>query len=607
MWFTPNEIQSLPENSGVYQYFDAQDQVLYIGKAKNLKKRVSSYFLRQTQHSTRIAQMVAQIAKIFIHLTPHENDALILENHLIRQHKPKYNVIFKDDKSYPFLKISAHAAPRLFLFRGKSRDGQVFGPYPDAQAARQSVEILQRIFKLRTCEDSVFSHRQKPCLLYQIKRCSAPCVGFADNYAQDVAHTITFLKGEHQAVFHQLETRMHQHAQNHAFEQAAVLRDQIQALHALFKNQSMDVQKNWDVDIIHFAIEGAHIAIVLGMVRSGRHLGYKSSVHKLELVNLLNATDEPSADFMECLQAYIAQQYFLDDRKRYILLPISQKAWNTMQEKEEMQDFMPNLHYLSHRHLVSKTWLAAAQENAFMLLQRHLSSQKTVDQQIFQLKQHLTRLDLNPHIECFDISHTHGEHTKASCVVFKDKALVRSQFRHFNVLPKVGGDDYEAMYLAVRMRYKAHAADALPHLILIDGGLGQVHAAIQAMQDLNLPIDAIAGIVKGEKRQVGLERLILYDGEVIEFAPQDAALLLLARIRDAAHDFAVHKMRLQRSKTVQKSALDDVAGIGPAKRRRLLTRFGSVAAIRQAGVHELMQVGGISQKLAEDILLVLQA
>lgn len=665
-YFTPAQLGDIPLQSGVYMYFDAQHQLLYIGKAKCLQKRVKSYFQKQ-EHSERIAQMIGQIVYIDITITQTETEALILENHLIRSKQPKYNIIFKDDKSYPFLKISKHAFPRLSVFRSKgthandslnqentvqitehtiqTKNNQanitqnqfhksisyLFGPYPNSQSVYASIELLQKIFKLRTCEDTVFASRSKPCLLYQIKRCSGPCLNLNPSYEQDVGQAIAFLKGKQKDVMQSIETQMYSASESMQFEKAAELRDQLQALNDLFKQQNVVIHKNWDVDVLAIAQKGASFALVVAMIRQGRHLGYQryqytlkqSKPNKLNknyplntLENLENLENPENIDLIEAqptehiedaqelIQAYLTHSYTLKTGKNYIVLPeflVSKTLW------QEWQVFMPKFKYLNPNTDFAKSWLESAQENAQLDLMKYLNQTQQVDQQLIALKQLLPKLNLtqsNVHIECFDISHTSGEHTKASCVVFFDKALQKKDYRHFNLDNlESKGDDYAAMEQAIVKRYKNMLPEHMPHLILIDGGIGQVHAAMKGLEACNLQayIPNLLGIRKGEKRKVGLETLVYSTGEEISPNYYDLGLLLLANIRDSAHDYAVAKMRHKRSNALKHSVLDDVEGIGAVKRKRLISHFGGLQGLQQATVQELMQVPGISMLLAEKI------
>jgi excinuclease ABC subunit C len=668
MWFNPKEakeIKEIPQYSGVYQYFDKNNQLLYVGKAKNLKKRVASYFMK-ADHSPRIAQMILQIDKIFIQITATEIDALILENHMIRANKPKYNIIFRDDKSYPYLKISDHPYPRLSLTRGKQNKGYLFGPYPNTYAARESLELLQKFFKLRSCEDGDFASRKKPCLLYQIKRCSAPCMqNFLDKnnsknlnqnsnqnaiknismdilkqgaqelkdiqnifgsvgnaYDKEVENAKQFLKGDYQNIFQNLENKMYALAADLEFEQAALIRNQISQLNELFKQQNMDIKKNWDVDVIAFAYTAPYLTIAVGVIRAGRHLGHKIYQERVEGMlldaqHLANQTFENNVfldvgvDGMnavyEIIFEYLSQTYIKEmdaevKRKRYILIDIPSKIWQTQ------QNFMPRFKYLSHRYTHAQEWLKNTQQNADLNLARHINSQKQTEQQIYALKELLELPNLNPHIECFDISHTGGDFTKASCVVFKNKQFQVSEFRHFNLELEQKGDDYAAMRQALHKRYKNHHAEQLPDVLLVDGGLGQLNIAIEVMQSLNLPTHQIFGISKGEGRKVGLETILFANGrESIIPGLHNLGLLLLAKIRDQAHDYAVDKMRIKRDKKIKSSILDEIPGIGAIKRKRLLTRFGGLTGLIAASVDDLMQVEGISRAIAEDIFTYLQS
>ncbi len=623
MYFGKDEIKHIPEQAGVYKYYDVDKNLLYIGKAKNLCKRVASYFGHKNLPE-RTLRMIEQINSIFVTVTQSETEALILENNLIRLERPKYNIVFKDDKSYPYIKISKHSYPRLNSFRGKNTDQSLlFGPYPNTHSLRENIQTLQRIFKLRTCEDSSFKNRSKPCMLYQIKRCSGPCVNLisAEQYQHDVQQAIQFLKGQHKALFLNLEQQMTSYAHTQKYEQAAIVRDQISALSDLFKQQNIDIAKNINVDIIGFDQQFNKLCIAIGIIRNGKHLGYKYYIQDMEAaaavaieleaqIDIKNVTDINDDNqinknntlntIQKMIVMYIQQQteYIFQhiNKLRILSIHLDHEAWL------DIQTFLPHMQAYKADSVHSKSWLDSAMQNAQLHLKQLLNNQSSTKQQIIALKELIQLQHINPHIECFDISHTSGEFTKASCVVFQNAALNRKDFRHYNLELEQKSDDYEAMRKAVLKRYKNSKAETLPDVVLIDGGLGQVNAAIQVFEALNLPTCAIIGIAKGDKRKVGLETLIFADGRPsITPSLSNMGLILLTKIRDCAHDYAVLKMSIKRSHTQYNSELDNIEGIGSVKKKRLIMHFGGIQGIKQAGISELMQVNGIHQELAERI------
>jgi excinuclease ABC subunit C len=603
MYFSKDEIKHIPEQAGVYKYYDQYKNLLYIGKAKNLYKRVASYFGHKNLPE-RTLRMIEQINSIFVTVTQSETEALILENNLIRLEHPKYNIIFKDDKSYPYIKISKHAYPRLNSFRGKNNDQSLlFGPYPNTHSLRENIQTLQRIFKLRTCEDSSFKNRSKPCMLYQIKRCSAPCVGLisAEHYQHDVQQAIQFLKGQHKTLFLSLEQQMTLYSEKQNYEQAAVVRDQISALSDLFKQQNIDIAKNINVDVIGIDQQFNKLCIAIGIVRNGKHLGYKYFIQDMNLLEDLLEIEADTTDTIEkMIVTYIQQQndYIFQHTNKLRILSshLNQAAWL------EVHAFLPHMKAYKADSTHAKSWLDSAMQNAQLHLKQFLNNQSNTKQQILALKALLNLVHINPHIECFDISHTSGEFTKASCVVFQNGILDRKCFRHYNLELQQKSDDYEAMREAVFKRYKNSTPENLPDVILIDGGLGQVNSAIQVFESLNLPIHGIIGIAKGDKRKVGLETLIFADGRPsISPSLSDMGLILLTKIRDCAHDYAVLKMSIKRSHTQYHSELDQIDGVGAIKKKRLIMHFGGIQGIKQASVAELMHINGIHQELAERI------
>jgi len=590
-------LATLTELPGVYRMLDAKGNVLYVGKAKNLKKRVSSYF-RENHPSPRIALMVAQIARVETTVTRSEAEALLLENNLIKSLSPRYNILFRDDKSYPYIVITRDESPRLGFFRGKTdRKSEYFGPFPSSTAVRESIALLQRMFRLRTCESSVFNNRSRPCLLYQIKRCSGPCVGLIapEAYAQDVQMATMFLLGRHQEVIGRLNDAMDQAATELAFEQAAIFRDQIQSLRQVQNKQYVESSRGEDVDIIVVVEEGGMICVNLAMVRGGRHLGDKTQFPS-------NAGDSSQT---EVLSAFISQHYLEH--------PIPTRLYlNQAMPDDEVANTLGELAgrpvpVLEARQTMQRVWVEMAEQNAKLAIH---ARRNTLSRQTTRLKalQELLSIEIDEgreaRIECFDISHTQGESTVASCVIYQGNGMRKSEYRRFNIQGIKPGDDYAAIRQAVQRRYeKVASGDAVaPTLILIDGGKGQVSSAYSVLEEIGLTHLPMVGVAKGKGRKPGLESLIFADGsEPVQLEPEHPALHLIQEIRDEAHRFAISGHRAQRSKTRRTSRLDEITGIGPKRRKALIAHFGGLQGISNAGVDQLTAVPGISRELAETI------
>ncbi|CAM5796984.1 excinuclease ABC subunit UvrC [Rhizobacter fulvus] len=619
------EVAALPNLPGVYRYFDAQDAVLYVGKARDLKKRVSSYF-QKNHGGTRIGHMITKIARLQTTVVRSEAEALLLENNLIKTLAPRYNILFRDDKSYPYLKIVSGPFPRVAYYRGSvDQKHRYFGPFPSAWAVKESIQMIQKVFRLRTCEDTVFANRTRPCLLYQIKRCSGPCVNLvsADDYAHDVNHAERFLLGEQQELMDDLQAQMMAHAQALKFEQAAEIRNQIGALSRVLHQQSVEDNTGVttkDADILAVKVEGGRACVNLAMVRGGRHLGDRPYFpkHVDEVMDFGPEDDEAAVPAsvspeVQVLEAFIAQHYL--DGGVPPLLVLSHAVDKTLLEALSLQSGIRVTAQHQPRE-PRRAWLdmciKGAQLKLAQLLAEEGSQQARTRALVEALDLAVENMDAF-RIECFDISHTAGESTQASCVVFEGHKMQSAQYRRYNIEGITGGDDYAAMRQVLTRRYAKLAEAAsrgetrLPDLVLVDGGRGQVSMAREVFEELGIDLGRIVGVEKGEGRKVGLEELVFADGRPKVFLGRDsAALMLVAQIRDEAHRFAITGMRARRASVrTGGSKLEDIAGIGPKKRAKLLQRFGGVRGVGNASVEDLLSVDGISRELAEEIYRVL--
>ncbi len=624
------EVAALPSLPGVYRYFDAQDQVLYVGKARSLKKRVSSYF-HKDHGGTRIGHMVGRIVRMETTVVRTEAEALLLENNLIKALNPKFNILFRDDKSYPYLKLVSHTFPRMAYYRGAvDRKHTYFGPYPGAWAVKETILLLQKAFRLRTCEDTVFANRSRPCLLYQIRRCSGPCVGLISptDYARDVAHAERFLRGDAEDVIETLQGQMMAYSDALEFERAADVRNQIQALSRVLHQQSVEESslsaRDRDVDILAVRVQGGRACVNLAMVRGGRHLGdrayFPTHVEEAAALSADEALErsETASVEQQVLEAFVAQHYLGVTPPPALVLSHAVDA-ALLEALSEQTGVRLNAQHQPREQ--RRVWLEMAEKGAEIALARLLAEEGSQRERTRALVDALDLAvqDLDAfRIECFDISHTAGESTLGSCVVYQNHAMRNNEYRRYNIEGVTGGDDYAAMRQVLTRRY-AKLAEALaapdasgtgsvrgqrmPDLVLVDGGRGQVSMAREVFTELGLDLSIIVGVEKGEGRKVGLEELVFADGrEKIYLGHDSAALMLVAQIRDEAHRFAITGMRARRARVrTGGSSLEEIAGVGPKKRARLLQRFGGVRGVTAASVDDLASVDGISHELAETI------
>ncbi|MGL4766589.1 MAG: excinuclease ABC subunit UvrC [Formosimonas sp.] len=595
-------IASLPHLPGVYRHIDANDVVLYVGKARDLKKRVANYFARSESLSPRIALMVQKIARIDVTVTRTETEALLLENNLIKTLAPRYNIVFRDDKSYPYLKMTASEYPRMVYYRGAvDKKHQYFGPFPNGYAVKSSIKTLQKIFKLRTCDETVFRNRSRPCMLHQIGRCSAPCVGLISvaDYAQDVAASVQFLRGESDALLQDFQTKMMTAAIALDFEQAAQWRDKIAALSSMMAAQAIEsTGDDVDADIIAVAASDARYCVNLAMVRGGRHLGDKAFFPQ--------HTQDCSPQ--DVLDAFVTQHYG-DGVAPYVIV------LDTM-PSDEVQSALNEaagrkLLWVKQPQTQRRIWLDMAQNNAQLALARRMQeagSAKTRTRDladVLQLSEFAQDEDLaRLRVECFDISHHSGEATQASCVVYHNHAMQNGEYRRFNIKDVAAGDDYAAMRQVLLRRYEkvVSGEGILPDVVLVDGGKGQISMAKEVFDELGLDVGLIVGVAKGDGRRVGLETLLFADGRAaVKLGKLSPALMLIAQIRDEAHRFAITGMRAARAKVRNVSRLEEIEGIGAKRRAALLQRFGGMAGVKNASEQDLKTVDGISAKLAAEI------
>jgi excinuclease ABC subunit C len=582
-------VAGLPSLPGVYRMLGAEGAALYVGKARDLRKRVASYFQRGASHSPRIRMMLEQVTGIEVTATRSEGEALLLENNLIKSLAPRYNILFRDDKSYPYLMVTGHAFPRLGFHRGaRERAHRYFGPFPHAYAVREAIQLLQRVFRLRTCEDSVFAHRSRPCLLHQIRRCSAPCTGLiaAEAYGQDVRHAALFLEGREDDVIRLLTERMNAAAEAQRYEEAAAQRDRIRALSRVQARQYVESERGVDADVLAVARDGGAACVHLVMIRGGRHVGDRSFFPQ-------NADEAAGA---EILAAFLEQHY------------VEQPAPGLVLTSEDTGVTLPGVQVILPAQGERRMWVEMARKNARLALAGRVLERTTQEGRLAALREAFGLPDTVQRIECFDVSHTLGEAAVAACVVYERHAMQRGEYRRFNMRGITPGDDYGAMRQALERRYGRVAAEGgrLPDLVLIDGGKGQVGAARAALVEIGLSDISIVGVAKGPERKPGQEELLIEaEGRSLRLPASHAGLHLVQAIRDEAHRFAIAGHRARRAKARTASVLAEIPGIGAKRRQRLLAHFGGLRGVQAAAVDELAKVEGISRAIAERIFRTL--
>jgi excinuclease ABC subunit C len=587
-------VQKLPRGPGVYRMLAADGTVLYVGKARDLRARVASY-IRRSGLSPRMAAMMQAACDIDVTVTHNESEALLLENNLIKSLRPRYNVFLRDDKSYPYILLSAHTFPRLGFHRGSKREGErYFGPYPSAAAVRESLGLLQKVFQVRQCEDSFFRNRARPCLQYQIKRCSAPCVGLIDakQYAEDVAHAVMFLEGRSRVLVDEMVGRMDAASARQDYETAALYRDRIASLRRIQEQQYI-TQETGDADVVAVAVAADAACVQVSFIRGGLNLGDKAFYLKIQ----------PGTDTADILTAFLPQYYLGKPVPPRIYLndPVREKSLLQAVFSEQARQ---RVTLSTTTRGVVKGWMKMTDINAKEALRRHLASQANLKQR-FEALQEAFALDAPPErIECFDISHTFGEATVAACVVFDDNGPVKSDYRRFNIEGVQAGDDYAALEQALSRRYRRvqEGKGRLPDVLLIDGGKGQLGRAEAVLEELQVAGLRLVAIAKGRERKPGLERLFVWGvPRAIKLPAHSPAFHLIQQVRDEAHRFAITAHRQRRGKVRTRSVLEEVPGIGHKRRQALLKKLGGLREVVRAGVEDLAKVPGISPALAQRI------
>jgi excinuclease ABC subunit C len=577
-------VAGLPNLPGVYRMLGPGGELLYVGKARELKRRVASYFSKPAG-SPRIQMMVSQVAAVEVTVTRSEGEALLLENNLIKSQAPRYNILFRDDKSYPYLMVSGHRFPRLGFHRGaKAREHRYFGPFPHAHAVRESIQLLQRVFQLRTCEDTVFENRSRPCLLHQIRRCTAPCTGkiSAEQYGEDVGNALLFLEGREDDVIRSLSDKMQRASGALRYEEAAGYRDQIRALSRVQARQYVESERGVDADVVACVTEGGIACVNLVMIRGGRHVGDRSFF----------PANAAGAEPAEVIAAFLEQHYLEQPMPQLILTS----------DPVELEHGEAQL--LTPAHGERRIWLDMARKNALLAIGQRVRDRSTQEARLQALREALGLPEGMQRIECFDISHTMGEATVASCVIYERQQMQKAQYRRFNVRDITPGDDYAAMRQVLLRRYERVNAEGgkIPDLVLIDGGKGQAGAARAVLVELGLNDVSVVGVAKGTARRPGTEELIIEsESRTLQLAPSHPGLHLIQAIRDEAHRFALLGHRARRGKARTHSMLNEIPGIGAKRRQALIEHFGGLRGVQAAALDEIANVAGISRPLAERI------
>ena len=595
-------LPSLTRRPGVYRMLDSEGDVLYVGKARNLRSRVTSYF-RASGLTTKTIALMNKVDDIQVTVTASETEALLLEQSLIKADRPIYNVLFRDDKSYPYICLTEHTFPRLALHRGtKQQVGRYFGPYPSAGAVRESIQVLQKLFQLRSCEDGFYKNRSRPCLQHQIGRCSAPCVGRveSEDYAADVGLAQMFLEGRSRAVLQELKQRMESASKAREFEHAARYRDQIAQLRRIQENQYVHGESG-EVDVFALAQDSSYTCVQGLFIRGGRVIGQRTWYPKNEL-------DTPPGAL---LSSFVSQYYLASEGR---VIPKLVLTSIPLDEEELVESVLAarsgrKVSVTSKVRAQRARWLEMARDNAALSLTSYVAERRNVFSRFVDLQELLELEDMPKRLECFDISHTSGEATVASCVVFDTNGPLKSDYRRFNIEGVTAGDDYAAMEQALRRRYRRlkEGEAVLPDLLVIDGGQGQLGKAAGVLSELQVDDIGLIGVAKGPTRKAGLEKILLYGQGELSVPATSGSMHLLQHIRDEAHRFAITGHRGRRAKNRRRSALDGIVGIGPKRKRELMAYFGSLATIKGASSEEIAKVPGISQKLADDIYAALHA
>jgi excinuclease ABC subunit C len=592
-------LASLPHRPGVYRMFDAAGATLYVGKARDLKKRVSNYF-QKGAHETRIAAMLSHVARVETTVTRSEGEALLLENNLIKAEEPRYNIIFRDDKSYPYVCLTGERFPQLRFHRGRlDRQNRYFGPFPSAGAVREGMALLQKVFQLRTCEGTVFANRSRPCMLHQIERCSAPCVGLISevDYAEDVQSAVLFLQGKANEVLAQLKTQMETASAGLEFERAARIRDKITRLTQLQSRQFVESATAGDVDVVAVAAERGLVAVNVVMIRGGRHVGDRTFFPR--------HADAGALD--EVIPAFLAQHY-VESPVPPTIIASGAEGEGALADVLSAQAGQ-RVDIVGNPAGERRMWLTMAMQNAEFAIRQKLAQKATQEDRLAALQAALGLPPEAQRIECFDVSHTMGERAVASCVIFDRLAMQTSEYRRFNVTPASGGDDYAAMREALTRRAARIVAGEfpVPDLVVVDGGKGQVAVAAEVLAEQGLHGTRLIGIAKGPERKAGEEDIVFPDRDEVLNLPSDhPGLHLLQQIRDEAHRFAIQGHRARRAKARTTSSLQEIAGIGAKKRQALLAHFGGLKGVQSASVDDLARVPGVSRALAEKIFAALR-